>query len=341
VVNPFTLVHSEVSLIRLRLKRPFKTALGSKTDTVNAVVRLRLQSSAEGRGEASSSVVWASTRPARLASTLRRLAKKFHGRDARTLASEIWDEAGTVPPAASAFECALAEAEALTAGTDLWHRCGAAKTQLTTDLTLSAEGPGATRSAARTAAEEGFRTLKIKVGTKGDFARVEAAHQAGGKPRIILDGNQKLGLSGSLRLLDKCLKKNMRIVLLEQPVSADNPNEFLECARRSPVPVAADESLRSIDDACRIIDSGVRAAFNIKLSKTGFEKSLRIASLAHASGTPLMIGCMQESSAGLATSASLAAGTGWFSFVDLDSDHLLAEGPEGPFVRSGPVLRRR
>lgn len=340
-MNPFSLVGAEISLLRLKLKRPFRTALGHKTETVNAVIRVRLQSGAAGRGEASSSIVWASASPARLASTLRRLVKRFHKRDARDITAEIWKTAGHLPPAASAFECALAQASAITSRTDLWRRCGGALERLTTNITLSAEGPTATRLAAQTAAAEGFLSLKIKVGVGGDFARVQAAHEAGGRPKIILDGNQKLGLAPSLRLVERCLKKGIQIVLLEQPVPAENLRDFLDCARRSPVPVAADESLRSIDDARRIADSGVRAVLNIKLSKTGFQGSVRIASLARAAGLPLMIGCMQESSAGLEASASLAAGTGWFSFVDLDSDHLLAGGPPGSFQRRGRHLSRQ
>jgi hypothetical protein len=38
-----------------------------------------------------------------------------------------------------------------------------------------------------------------------------------------------------------------------------------------------------------------------------------------------MIGCMAETARGLAASVHLALGTGFFRFVDLDSDVLLAE----------------
>lgn len=340
-MNPFSLVETTVSLFRLKLKRPFKTALGKKTETVNAAVRVRLRGEETGYGEASSSVVWASTGPTLLASTLGRLGREFYGRDARDLTPEIWKSAGAVPPAASAFECALAAASARAARSDLWRRFGGAKRRLRTDITLSAEAPAAARAAAREAFAQGFRTFKIKVGTTGDFARVQAVHAAGPNLRIILDGNQKLGLTRALRLVERCLHAGIRIVLLEQPVAADNIADLLACSRRCLVPVAADESLRSIDDARRILDGGAGTAFNIKLSKTGLAASHAIAALAKTAGAPLMIGCMQESAAGLEPSASLAAGTGWFQFVDLDSDHLLEDGPSGAFVRRGPVLTLR
>lgn len=343
-MNPFSLVDAGVSLLRLPLKRPFTTALGTKTETVNAVVRVRLRSGAEGRGEASSSVVWAEQTPARLAAALRRLGRRFHGRDARIPADEIFSAAGRFSPAASAFECALAQARARTEGIPLWSRFGGARKSLRTDLTLSAQSPARTREAASAARAEGFSTLKVKVGTGGgaaDFARVLAAHEAGGAPALLLDGNQKLGVSGALRLTERCLARGARVSLLEQPVPAGDFRGLLELARRCPVPVAADESLRSIEDARRLADSGVRVAFNIKVAKTGLERSLALASVARAAGLPLMIGCMQESAAGLDASFALAAGTGWFRFVDLDSDHLLSGGPEGDFRRSGPVLRLR
>jgi len=341
-VNPFSLVESRVSLLRLPLKRPFTTALGTKTQTVNAVVQVRLASGARGRGEASSSVVWAALTPSRLAAALRTLGRRFHGRDARGLSEEAFAAVRHAAPAASAFECALAEATARAEGISMWSRFGGARIRLRTDLTLSAQGSREAREAARAARREGFRTLKVKVGTGGpaaDFARVTAAHRAGGAPRLLLDGNQKLGVTGALRLVDRCLSRGIRAVLLEQPVPADDFSGLIACARRCPIPVAADESLRSVEDARRFADAGVKVAFNVKVAKTGMERSLLIASLAKAAGFPLMIGCMQESAAGLDASFALAAGTGWFRFVDLDSDHLLAGGPAGSFRRDGPLLR--
>ncbi len=52
-----------------------------------------------------------------------------------------------------------------------------------------------------------------------------------------------------------------------------------------------------------------------------------------------MIGCMSETSRGLMPSVHLALGTGFFSFVDLDSDHLLREHDRSPdWRRDGPRL---
>ena len=80
-------------------------------------------------------------------------------------------------------------------------------------------------------------------------------------------------------------------------------------------------------------------AINIKVAKSGFLRSLEIAAVARAAGLKLMIGCMAETGAGLSSSVHFALGTGFFDFVDLDSDHLLA-GPQQRrgWTRRGPRI---
>jgi L-alanine-DL-glutamate epimerase-like enolase superfamily enzyme len=64
-----------------------------------------------------------------------------------------------------------------------------------------------------------------------------------------------------------------------------------------------------------------------------------MAAAARALGLGLMIGAMVESPLAIATSASLAAGQGGFSFVDLDTHLFMRDIPlSGGFVQSGPLL---
>jgi len=75
------------------------------------------------------------------------------------------------------------------------------------------------------------------------------------------------------------------------------------------------------------------------VAKSGLLRSLEIAAVARAAGLRLMIGCMAETARGLAPSVHLALGTGFFRYVDLDSDWLLAEAPgDCGWVRRGPFL---
>ncbi len=130
--------------------------------------------------------------------------------------------------------------------------------------------------------------------------------------------------------------------LLEQPLPKHDLAGMAFVAKRCPVPVAADESVASPEGALKVLELGAATAINIKAAKSGYSRSLAIAAIARAAGVPLMIGCMAETARGLAASAALAAGTGFFRFVDLDSDHLLAEtasrAPRGRLARRGPRL---
>ncbi|HEX4048087.1 MAG TPA: enolase C-terminal domain-like protein, partial [Elusimicrobiota bacterium] len=83
-------------------------------------------------------------------------------------------------------------------------------------------------------------------------------------------------------------------------------------------------------------------AINVKLAKSGLSRGLEIAAVARAAGVPLMIGCMAETARGLSASVHFALGTGFFRFVDLDSDVLLAQPPAARlaagWARRGPAI---
>ncbi len=348
-MNPFRISGGSVSVFSIGLKRPFITALGRKDRTTNAAVRLRLQGGAEGRGEASGSVVLARQKPERLAGALESMLKRLRGRDARRLgplAFEIWRDFGAIPAAAAAFECALTEAMLAELGVPMAAWFGGAQKSVETDLTLSAASASETAAAAKAAARSGFKRLKVKVGSglREDLTRVLAADAAGRigrkRPEIILDGNQKLGVAGAQRLTELCLKAGLKIILLEQPVGRERLKDMARLCRALPIPIAADESIRSPQDALRVLDMNAANVINIKVAKSGLRRARDIIALARAAGVRLMIGCMQETARGLTPSVHLACGTGAFEFVDLDSDVLLADAqPRGGFRRSGAVLR--
>ncbi len=319
-----------VELVEAALKRPFVTAQGRRERTVNAALTLRLRSGAEGYGEASTSIAQKHLTAPALKRALQSLARRAVGRDARgwrKLVQEAWTLRGDLSPAVAAFESALLCALAAEAGTDLAGWLGGAARRLETDITLSAwNDPRLTAEAAAEAAKAGFRVLKIKVGgrLKDDLARVRAARAAAPRARLILDGNQGFTPRGALRFVETVLREGARVELLEQPTPKGDLAGLAFTAKRCPVPVAADESVATPEDAARAAEAGV-SAINIKLAKSGISRGLEIAAVARAAGLPLMIGCMAETARGLAASVHFALGTGFFRWADLDSDLLLVE----------------
>ncbi|MBI5884318.1 MAG: dipeptide epimerase [Elusimicrobia bacterium] len=336
-VKPFT----------ARLKRPFITSLGSKDSSCNVGMTVTLRGGGRGYGEASSSLALAHLTPASLARTMTRLGRSCLGRDAqgvRGIAARAWKEHAESPPAVSAFETALLGALLAQERLTLASWLGGALDRVTTDVTISAWDPGTAAEAAAEAAEDGFRTLKIKVGPdhRENLARMRSAlaRMPGRGRRVILDGNQGLTTRSSLALIESCVREGAVVELLEQPLPKDDAAGMRELTRCSPVPVAADEMVMSPEDAVRIADRRLASAINIKLAKSGIFRALEIAAVARAAGLGLMIGCMAESGEGLTPSVGLALGTGFFRWVDLDSDYLHRDArPPKLWKRDGPLLK--
>lgn len=326
------------------LKRPFVTAMGRKTSSPNVGVVVTLSDGSRGYGEASGSLAFAHLAPEKLAAALEKAARWARGKPAQDpgdLAEGVWRLLDGYSPAASAFEAALAAAVADGRGVPLRALYGGALTTLETDITVSAWTDEARiREAAREARAEGFTLYKVKVGGRfeDDLARVRAVRLEAPEARVLLDGNQGLSPDGALRLVDACLKGGP-VVLLEQPLPKADLKKMPALARRCPVPIALDESVQTPEDAVRAADLAACGAINVKAAKSGLARSLKIAAVARAAGMKLMIGCMTETAAGLSASVALAMGTGFFEFVDLDSDHLLAPGGRpADFRRDGARL---
>ena len=334
----------KVDIFTTPLKRPFITSLGRKTATTNVGITVTLSRGVSGYGEASASLVLAHLSPAKIASALKRLGGAALGREIsnpRKIAEDAWSQWGAISPAASAFECALWQAALAERGMTISQWTGGKLLKIESDITLSAWDPHRTAAAAREAAREGFNIFKIKVGGNlaVDMQRIREVARICPRGQFLLDGNQGLNLKSSMRLIEQCFSERIPVTLLEQPLPKEQWREMKALTRICPIPVAADEMVFTPQDAIRIASEQTAAVINIKVAKSGILRSLEIAAIARSAGLKLMIGCMAETARGLASSVHLALGTGCFTYVDLDSDHLL-NGDQSNFgwKRRGPQL---
>jgi L-alanine-DL-glutamate epimerase-like enolase superfamily enzyme len=244
------------------------------------------------------------------------------------------------PSARAGLEMALFRAWSQATGASLWERWGAATDRVETDITLSMVEDVADRAVE--AAGRGFSIFKIKVGSHRpglDLARLKEVHGALPQARFRLDANQAFGADEALRFLDAALSAGLPIDLLEQPVSKGDLRALDEVARRSAVPIFADEAVLGPRDALRLLRQTAVRGVNVKLMKCGIAGALRIIQIAQEEQRELMIGCMLETRQGVLASLELACGTDAFRYVDLDSHLLLDEAGENPwFHQEGPAL---
>jgi L-alanine-DL-glutamate epimerase-like enolase superfamily enzyme len=175
----------------------------------------------------------------------------------------------------------------------------------------------------------GFAAYKVKVSgrVRDDlpFLRRVYTRLTRALPRftIRLDGNQGYTVRSCLGMLDAVRRERIAVELMEQPLRKDDLAGLRELAPRAGLPIILDETVFSPDDCRRVIDRRLGHGVNIKIAKSGIAGSAGILLLAHRAGLKLMIGCMTETMVGLSAGLCLAAGTGAFDYIDLDSIHFL------------------
>lgn len=196
-----------------------------------------------------------------------------------------------------------------------------------TDLTLSIKPPKKMAEDAVKAVKKGFKALKVKVGINPaeDVERVRFIREAiDGDVQLRIDANEGWTPKEAIEVLSRMEKFNVQFA--EQPVPAKNIRGLREVRKNSPIPVMADESVHSPEDALRLVQAEAVDLVNIKLMKSGgILKGRKIAEVAETAGVPCMIGCMGESEIGIAAAAHLAAAIKNIQYADLDSDLLLRD----------------
>lgn len=163
---------------------------------------------------------------------------------------------------------------------------------------------------------KGFRTVKLKVGDEPalDLERVAAVRQAVG-PNVVLkvDANQGYDLETAVRVGSRLVDHGIAVV--EQPLPRSALSEMARLRRRISIPIMADESLYSVEDAKRILEQEAADVFNIKIMKPGgIRPSAKLAAVAEAAHMPCMLGSMPELGIGTLAGLQLAVTSGVFTW---------------------------
>jgi L-alanine-DL-glutamate epimerase-like enolase superfamily enzyme len=187
-----------------------------------------------------------------------------------------------------------------------------------TDFTIGIDEPAVVAARARRAAA--FPALKIKLGGPQDLATLRAVRAVYDGP-IRLDANTGWTREDADRLLPQIAE--LGVELIEQPFPARAYRDLAWLQDRSPLPIVADESCVLPEDLDALV--GVVAGVNVKLAKCGgIAPAQSMLERARELGFRTFLGCMEETSVGIAGSAMVASLAEW---VDLDGCLLLADDP--------------
>ena len=338
--KPSIVVKTSVKLIQASLYQPFRVATGQHDHLENILFTIELKDGTKGYGEAAVATHITGETIEETLENLKHIAIWLKGStisDYLDISAQLHERLPHNQSAVAAVEMSIYDALTRYLHIPLWRLWTNSPKRLRTDITIVIADLEETMAKAKEFKAQGFRAFKIKIGRDMDldFKRVMAVSKIAPRAQIILDANQGFSARQTLQFLKLLNKAGIVPDLIEQPVPKADWVGLKQVTCESKVIVCADESASSLTDAIRIIKEKAAGAINVKLMKTGLLHALEISRLAHAAGVKLMIGGMMESNLAMTTSAHLAAGLGFFDFIDLDTPFFIkGEVSRNPFLSS-------
>lgn len=324
-------MRAETRRVVLTPTHPFRIARSEHRTYDHWLVRLE-QDGDEGWGEAAPSRRYgetAATVEAALAELLPLVGEDPYAVDRieHALDGHLWENAS----AKTAISMALHDLLGRRHGLPLYRWLGLDLDRVpATSFTIGIDEPERMRE--KVAEAEPYPILKVKMGFEGDLAALEAIRGATDKP-IRVDANEGWSRHGALARIPAL--EDLGVELLEQPVPAADREGLARIAAATDIPVVADEACRTSADLAGLL--GIVDVVNVKLAKCGsVPEAVRLMTAARALGFGVFLGCMVESSLGIAAAAHLAP---LADYVDLDGHLLLADDPwTGLRFEDGRVL---
>ncbi len=203
--------------------------------------------------------------------------------------------AGITQLALCAIDIALWDLKAKAAALPLWRLLGGATKQklmaYNTDIGwLSIPDQQLVDGARQAVEEEGFRGIKIKVGSANpatDLRRIEAVRKViGGDAMLAIDGNGKWDLPTCLRFCRAA--EAFDLFWFEEPLWYDDVAGHTELARQTSIPVALGEQLYTADAFNTFLHAGAVHYVQPDVTRlAGITEFLRVAEAAHTLRLPV------------------------------------------------------
>ena len=325
----------EVTVERMPLIKPFKTALRTAYEIENILVSIELENGIKGMGAAAPTPAITGDCTEGIRMIIESvIAPNLIGRDIgnlQQLCRIIHKSCVGNMSAKAAVEIAIYDAMGKILNIPLYQYLGGKSNKLKNDMTVSVGEPDEMSIDAQSILDKGFSILKIKVGQdwERDVDRISRIREAiGNLPIIRLDANQGWKPKQAIQIIRELEERKLNIDLVEQPVLANDIEGLKEVRRNVHVPIMADESLFSPKDALTLLQAGAVDYLNIKLMKTGgIHRAIHIANIAETYGVECMIGSMMESSVSVAAAAHIAVSHPNITKVDLDAPLWIKDEP--------------
>lgn len=215
-------------------------------------------------------------------------------------------------------ETALADLAAVMAGLPLYRwlakeasiPLAAAFSEIDVNGLVDLTDPTAAAEGAVALVRDGFRTIKLKVGGSPErsIATVAAVRAAVG-PDVVLrcDANRSWGRTEAEAFVSGCAPYG--VALCEEPLGEPGPDygALAELRAASPVPLAVDESTRTLEELERVIAAGAADALVVKPMASGLTESVAMVCRARDAGLPAIVTTTFDLAPGTSAAMHLAA----------------------------------
>jgi o-succinylbenzoate synthase len=318
-----TITHTDIWKFSIPM-HPFHIATGTMYFAQNIFIRVYTTAGMYGVGECSAFPMITGETQSTCFEMAREFAALWKNKDASDIRKrllELDDFTAFNYTIKSAFDMALYDLAAKSAGQPLYKFLGGNIKQIETDLTIGIDIPEKMAASATDFVQRGVRIIKIKLGKNAseDIKRVKMIRNAAGEKIILrVDANQGWSYDDALYALNEIASYN--IEFCEQPLRYWDDPLLPELKKNSPVRIMADESVFDHHDAQRLIDENACDFVNIKFAKSGgISEAIKIHSVCAENQIPCMMGGMLESRVALTAFAHFAMAHDNIIFYDMDT----------------------
>jgi o-succinylbenzoate synthase len=286
----------------LKFNKPFETSKGIIEERKGFLIYLKSDSGKTGVGDAAPSPEFGSESYADAENAIKniKLNLKMNFQDIETSIIHSLSNLDNLPALHHGFEQALLNLISKEKNISLNEILNeTSKKDIKVNAVIGFLPPEESAKEAESLINQGYKTLKIKAGRdnfEDDYQCIKAVRDAAGvKINIRIDVNGKWTLKEAINNLNKL--EPFKLEYVEQPVK--NIINFIQLRNRTAIPLAADESIRTVKDAADFIQRKAAEVLVLKpIMLGGIIPVLLIKNIAEEAGIKVVITSSFESVVG-------------------------------------------
>ncbi len=337
----------ELRRVRIPLVTPFRTSFGTETHRDALLVQAIPKGGASGWGECVADVqplyspeyvdgaqqvieryliprVFAANTPK--ASAIAGLLARVQGH----------------PMAKGALEAAVLDAELRAANVSFGAYLGAARARVDCGVSVGIQtSPELLIDVVAGYLESGYKRIKLKIEPGSDVAFVRAIREHFGSELLLsADANASYSIDNPDHINALTALNPFKLLMLEQPLTADDIPAHARLATMIESPICLDESIVTARSAAYAISIGACKIVNIKPGRVGgYLEAVKVHDVCAANGVPVWCGGMLETGIGRAANVALGAMPNFSLPGDTSaSSRYFAQDMTEPFVLEAGTL---